>query len=340
MNRTAANPKNLSRFLQTMSGETQGRHARVVIVGSGPAGLTAAIYSARANLKPIVVGGVPAGGQLMITTDVENFPGFPEGIQGPELIERMRTQATRFGAELIDDRVVSVDFSHRPFRLTLGTEGVLEADSVILATGANARWLNLPSERRLMGHGVSACATCDGFFFRGKELACVGGGDSAMEEALFLTRFATHVTVIHRRSSLRASRIMADRARNHPKISFRFDTVVEEVLGDKTVEGLRIRNTRTGESTVLPVQGLFVAIGYDPATQILRGQVELEANGYVKTHQTTRTSVEGVFAAGDVYDHRYRQAVSAAGFGSMAAIDAERWLEEQESSAGKPAAGL
>jgi thioredoxin reductase (NADPH) len=307
------------------------RHARVVIVGSGPAGLTAAIYAARASLKPIVIGGVPAGGQLMITTDVENFPGFPEGIQGPELVERIRTQALRFGTEFIDDRVVSVDFSRRPFRLTLGTQGTLEADSVILATGANARWLKLPSEQRLLGHGVSACATCDGFFFRGKELALVGGGDSAMEEALFLTRFATHVTIVHRRSTLRASKIMADRAQKHPKISFRFDSVVEEVLGDKTVEGVRIRNLRSGESVILPVHGLFIAIGYDPATEVLRGHIELEENGYVKTHHGTRTSVEGVFAAGDVYDHRYRQAVSAAGFGCMAAIDAERWLEEQES---------
>ena len=319
-----------------MADEPRPRRARVVIVGSGPAGLTAAIYAARANLKPIVVGGVPAGGQLMITTDVENYPGFPEGIQGPELVERMRTQAIRFGSDFIDDRVKSVDFTHRPFRLELGTHGILEADSVILATGASARWLNLPSEQKLMGHGVSACATCDGFFFRGKELACIGGGDSAMEEALFLTRFATHVTVIHRRSELRASRIMGERARRHPKISFRFDTVVEEVLGEKNVEGLRLKNLKTGESSVLPVQGMFVAIGYDPATEVLRGKVELEENGYVKTHRTTRTSVEGVFAAGDVYDHRYRQAVSAAGFGCMAAIDAERWLEEQESRTEKP----
>ncbi|HLY76706.1 MAG TPA: thioredoxin-disulfide reductase [Thermoplasmata archaeon] len=315
-----------------MADEERARRVRLAIVGSGPAGLTAAIYAARANLKPLLVGGVPAGGQLMITTDVENFPGFPEGIQGPELVERIRTQAARFGTEFIDDRVASVDFSRRPFRLTLGTHGVLEADSVILATGANARWLNLPSEQKFMGHGVSACATCDGFFFRGKELACIGGGDSAMEEALFLTRFATHVTVIHRRASLRASRIMAERARKHPKISFLFDTVVEEVLGTTSVEGLRLRNLVSNESRILSVQGMFVAIGYDPATDILRGKIDLEANGYVKTHQTTRTSVEGIFAAGDVYDHRYRQAVSAAGFGCMAAIDAERWLEEQESS--------
>lgn len=317
--------------------ESHPRRSRVVIVGSGPAGLTAAIYAARANLKPIVVGGVPAGGQLMITSDVENYPGFPEAIQGPELIERMRSQAVRFGTEFVDDHVVSVDFRRRPFRLTLGTQGLLEADSVILATGANARWLNLPSEQRFMGHGVSACATCDGFFFRGKELACIGGGDSAMEEALFLTRFATHVTVIHRRPHLRASRIMAERARKHPKISFRFNTVVEEILGEKTVEGLRLRDVNTGDTSVLAVQGMFVAIGYDPATSILRGKIELEENGYVKTHHTTRTSVEGVFAAGDVYDHRYRQAVSAAGFGCMAAIDAERWLEEQESLTEKPA---
>ncbi len=321
-----------------MPDESRPRHARVVIVGSGPAGLTAAIYTARANLKPVVVGGVPAGGQLMITTDVENFPGFPEGIQGPELVERIRQQAVRFGTEFIDDQVTSVDFSRRPFRLKLGSRGALEADSVILATGANARWLDLPSEQKLRGHGVSACATCDGFFFRGKELALVGGGDSAMEEALFLTRFATRITILHRRSTLRASKIMADRALKHPKISFRFDTVVEEVLGDQTVEGVRLRNVRSGESAVLPVQGLFIAIGYDPATDVFRGHVELEPNGYVKTHQVTRTSVEGVFAAGDVYDHRYRQAVSAAGFGCMAAIDAERWLEEQDSAAEKPPA--
>ncbi len=322
-----------------MADESRPRHARVVIVGSGPAGLTAAIYAARANLKPIVVGGVPAGGQLMITTDVENFPGFPDGIQGPELVERIRGQAIRFGTEIIDDRVTAVDFGRRPFRLELGTESTLEADSVILATGANARWLNLPSEQKLKGHGVSACATCDGFFFRGKELALVGGGDTAMEEALFLTRFATHVTIIHRRSVLRASKIMADRAQTHPKISFRYDTVVEEVLGDKTVDGARIRNVRTGEAAVLPVQGLFVAIGYDPATEVFRGQIELEQTGYVKVHHLTRTSVEGIFAAGDVYDHRYRQAVSAAGFGCMAAIDAERWLEEQDSAAEKAATG-
>lgn len=314
-----------------MADGARPRHARIVIVGSGPAGLTAAVYAARANLKPVLVGGVPAGGQLMITTDVENFPGFPEGIQGPELIERIRLQAVRFGTEFVDDRVTAVDFRRRPFQLTLGTQGLLTADSVVLATGANARWLDLPSEQRLVGHGVSACATCDGFFFRGKELGLVGGGDSAMEEALFLTRFANRVTIIHRREGLRASKIMAERARKHPKISFLFDTIVEEVLGEKTVEGLRLRNVRTEKSSVLPVQGLFIAIGYDPATEVFRGQIELDKKGYVKTQHVTRTSVEGVFAAGDMYDHRYRQAVSAAGFGCMAAIDAERWLEEQES---------
>lgn len=338
MSGTTAKSYNLSPFVRNMADAPRSRHARVVIVGSGPAGLTAAIYAARANLKPIVVGGVPAGGQLMITTDVENFPGFPEGIQGPELVERIRDQAVRFGTEFIDDRVASVDFQRRPFVLKLGTAGTLEADCVILATGANARWLNLPSEERLKGHGVSACATCDGFFFRGKELALVGGGDSAMEEALFLTRFATHVTILHRRATLRASKIMADRALQHPKISFRYDTVVDEVLGNATVEGVRIRNVRTGDSTVLPVQGLFIAIGYDPATEVFRGVIDLKDNGYVKVHQMTRTSVEGVFAAGDVYDHRYRQAVSAAGFGCMAAIDAERWLEEQDSAGENPRA--
>ncbi len=319
-----------------MPEEASCPRSRVVIVGSGPAGLTAAIYTARANLKPTLVNGVPAGGQLMITTDVENFPGFPEAIQGPELIERMRSQASRFGTQFVDDRVVSVDLSHRPFRLKLGTQGDLDADALILAMGANARWLNLPSEKRLMGHGVSACATCDGFFFRGKALACIGGGDSAMEEALFLTRFATHVTIVHRRSDLRASRIMVERARHHPKISFQLDSVVEEVLGDTVVEGVRIRNLKTGVSSVLPVQGMFVAIGYDPATDIVRGKLELDENGYIKTHRNTRTSVEGVFAAGDVYDHRYRQAISAAGLGCMAAIDAERWLEEQEAMLAKP----
>jgi len=306
------------------------RSVRVAILGSGPAGLTAALYAARAELKPLVLAGVPAGGQLLVTTDVENFPGFPEGIQGPELVDRMRRQAQRFGAEFVDDNVVQVDFTHRPFTLRTGTSGTVEAEAVIVATGANARWLDLPSESRLKGHGVSACATCDGFFFKGKALAVVGGGDTAMEEAMFLTNFATHVTIVHRRDQFRASPIMLERARAHPKVSFLLNTVVEEVLGHDTVEGLRVKNTRTGAVSELRVGGLFVAIGHDPATGVLRGALELDAEGYVKLHDETRTSVEGVFAAGDIHDRRYRQAVTAAGAGCRAAIDVERWLAEQE----------
>ncbi len=304
------------------------RSVRVVIIGSGAAGLTAALYAARAELKPIVISGVPAGGQLIITTEVENFPGFPEGIQGPELIERMRRQAARFGAEFVDDNVTRVDFSRRPFRVTTGTQGSFEADSVIIATGANARWLGLPSEQKLQGHGVSACATCDGFFFKGKELVVVGGGDTAMEEALFLTNFATRVTIVHRRNALRASLIMQERARANPKISFLLDSEVTEVLGTDHVEGVRIRNAKTGKTEELRVGGLFVAIGHVPATEVFRGALEQDAQGYLKVHNHTRTSVEGVFAAGDVQDHRYRQAVTAAGSGCKAALDAEKWLAE------------
>jgi thioredoxin reductase (NADPH) len=309
------------------------RSTRLVIIGSGPAGLTAALYAARAELKPIVVSGVPAGGQLLITTDVENYPGFPEGIQGPELVDRMRRQAARFGAEYVDDNVTALDVTHRPFRISTGTQGDLHAEAVIIATGANARWLDLPSEAALKGRGVSACATCDGFFFKGKPLAVVGGGDTAMEEALFLTTFAPHVTIIHRRGDLRASRIMAERARANPKISFLFDSEVVEVKGTDRVEGLDVRHLPTGKVTHLPVQGLFVAIGHDPSTQVFRGTIDIDEKGYVRVHDHTRTSVEGVFAAGDVHDHRYRQAVTAAGAGCMAAIDAERWLAEQPAAA-------
>jgi thioredoxin reductase (NADPH) len=306
------------------------RTVKVAILGSGPAGLTAALYAARAQLRPLVISGVPAGGQLIVTTDVENYPGFPDGVQGPELIDLMRRQAARFGADFVDDNVTRVDFSRRPFRLETGASGAVRTDAVILATGATAKWLGLPSEQRLIGHGISACATCDGFFFKGQELAVVGGGDTAMEEALFLTNFATHVTIIHRRDRLRASQILQDRAKKHPKISFQWNAEVVEVLGEDRVRGLRLRDTRTGSKSELNVGGLFVAIGHSPATEVLRGALELDANGYVQVRDGTRTSVEGVFAAGDVHDRRYRQAVSAAGAGCMAAIDAERWLAERE----------
>jgi len=309
------------------------RHSRVVIIGSGPAGLTAALYAARAELRPIVITGVPAGGQLLITTEVENYPGFPDGIQGPELVERMRRQAARFGAQFVDDNVTKVDFRRRPFHVGTGAQGAFTADAVIVATGASARWLNLPSETALRGKGISACATCDGFFFKGKELAVVGGGDTAMEEALFLTNFSPHVTIIHRRGDLRASAIMQARARANPKISILLDTEVAEVLGRDSVVGLKLTHGKTGKGSELPVQGLFVAIGYDPATEVFRGHLDLTEKGYIKLHEHSRTSVEGVFAAGDVHDHRYRQAVTAAGAGCMAAIDAERWLAEQEGPA-------
>jgi thioredoxin reductase (NADPH) len=306
------------------------RTTKVAIVGSGPAGLTAALYSARAELRPLVVTGIPAGGQLLVTTEVENYPGFPEGIQGPELVDRMRRQAGRFGAAFLDDNVVRVDLARRPFSLFTGTHGTVRADALIVATGANARWLGLPSEERLKGHGISACATCDGFFFKGKELAVVGGGDSAMEEALFLTNFATHVTVVHRRDRLRASPIMQQRVRHHPKISLLLNTEVAEVLGTERVEGLRLVDATSRATRELRVGGLFVAIGHVPATEVFRGALALDPEGYLTVHDGTRTSVDGVFAAGDVHDRRYRQAVSAAGSGCMAAIDAERWLAERE----------
>ncbi len=305
---------------------------KLAIVGSGPAGLTAALYAARAELKPLVLTGVPAGGQLMTTTDVENYPGFPKGIQGPELMALFREQAERFGAAMRDENVTRVDFRARPFQLFTGGGTTVVADAVIVATGANARWLGIPGEEKLRGHGVSACATCDGFFFKGKELVVVGGGDTAMEEALFLTNFASRVTVVHRRDRYRASRVMEGRARQNPKISLRLNTVVTEVVGDQTVTGVRLRDVQTNEETLFPCQGLFVAIGHTPSTEAFQGALDLHPTGYLKVQEGTRTSVEGVFACGDVFDHRYRQAVTAAGSGCMAAIDAERWLAEQESA--------
>ncbi len=298
----------------------------VIILGSGPAGLTAAIYTARADLKPLVIAGRQAGGQLMLTSEVENFPGFPEGIMGPELMDRMRQQAERFGAEFVDEDATSVVFLGSP--LTVNTEEEhFKSRSVIIATGASARWLGLPSEARLMGRGVSSCATCDGFFFRGKDVAVVGGGDTALEEAIFLTKFARSVTVIHRRHELRASKIMQDRAMNHPKIRFIWDSAVCDVLGSEHVSGVAIENLNSHDRSEIPVDGVFVAIGYTPNTSILRGQVELDDKGYVFRQDGSRTNVPGVFVAGDVEDYRYRQAITAAGDGCRAAMDAEVFLE-------------
>jgi thioredoxin reductase (NADPH) len=306
---------------------------QVLIIGSGPAGLTAAIYTGRANLSPLMLAGTQPGGQLTLTTDVENYPGFEHGIMGPELMDVMRRQAARFGAEILDDDAIGVDLSHRPFTVKTA-ERTYAAETLIISTGASAKMLGLPSERQLLGRGVSTCATCDGFFFKGQELAVVGGGDSALEEAMFLTKFATKVTVIHRRDTLRASKIMQDRARKNEKIAWIWDSTIDEVLGTTQgkVSGARVRNLKTGAVTELPLGGLFVAIGHTPNTQIVAGQMELDAGGYIVTASgSTRTSVPGVFAAGDVADHVYRQAVTAAGTGCMAAIDAERYLEAQGS---------
>ncbi|MGE0472833.1 MAG: thioredoxin-disulfide reductase [Nitrospirales bacterium] len=300
----------------------------VIILGSGPAGLTAAVYTARANLAPMLVDGSQPGGQLTLTTDVENFPGFPKGIMGPQLIQDMRSQAERFGTQFRQGHVTKVDFQVRPFRITIDDEDTVEAKTVIISTGASANLLGLPSESRLMGHGVSTCATCDGFFFRGKDIAVIGGGDSAVEEATFLTKFASKVTLVHRRDKLRASKIMQDRAMSNDKIAFQWNSQLEEVLGDKVVTGIRLRNNQTNQTEEIPLSGVFVAIGHTPNTSLFKGQLDMDEQGYIRTQPArTITNIPGVFAAGDVQDSRYRQAVTAAGSGCMAAIDAERFLE-------------
>ncbi len=309
-------------------------HRQVVVIGSGPAGLTAAIYSARANLAPLVIEGEPSsdsdqpGGQLMLTTEVENFPGFPDGIMGPELMMNCKMQAQRFGAEFLTAKATNVDVSSRPFTIETSVGQTVTADAVIVATGARSLMLGLEAEKRLLGYGVSTCATCDGFFHRGFDVAVVGGGDSALEEAMFLSKFATNVNVIHRRSELRASKIMADRAKANPKLNFIWNSVVTDLSGDPTLEAAKLKNVETGEETTLPVHGLFVAIGHIPNTDVFKGFLDHDEAGYLKTvGHSTFTNVEGVFACGDVQDHVYRQAITAAGSGCMAAIDCERWLE-------------
>ena len=308
---------------------TDGAHTRVLIVGSGPAGYTAAIYAARAGLEPIVIAGLAFGGQLMITTDVENYPGYPESVTGPAMMEDLQKQAERFGSRILYEDATAVDCASRPFRVE--TDGAhYTGDSLIVATGASARWLGLESEQRFVNLGVSACATCDGALYRDKPLAVVGGGDTAMEEALFLTRFATQVTVVHRRSELRASKIMQSRALSHEKIDFAWNSEVDEVLGGEFVTGVRLKDVETGAKRELDVEGLFVAIGHQPNTELFKGQLELDDADYLKVQPgTTRTSAEGIFDCGDVADHTYRQAVTAAGTGCMASIDAERWLAEE-----------
>ena len=300
----------------------------VLILGSGPAGLTAAVYCARANLSPLLIDGSQPGGQLTLTTDVENFPGFPKGIMGPQLIQDMRTQAERFGTQFRHGHVSEVDLQSQPLRITVDGEEILETKTLIICTGASANLLGLPSESRLMGHGVSTCATCDGFFFRGKEIAVIGGGDSAVEEATFLTKFASKVTLIHRRDKLRASKIMQDRAMANEKLAFQWNSTLEEVLGDKVVTGVRLRNIQTNQTEELSLSGVFVAIGHTPNTSLFKGQIDMDETGYIRTQPyRTTTNIPGVFAAGDVQDSNYRQAITAAGSGCMAAIDAERYLE-------------
>jgi thioredoxin reductase (NADPH) len=300
----------------------------VIIIGSGPAGLTAALYSARANLQPLLIEGIEAGGQLMLTTMVENFPGYRDGIMGPDLMSEMRAQAERFGTEIVQGNVTSVDLNSQPM-VVKTSDHDYQSKTIIIATGASARLLGLPSERTLMGHGVSTCATCDGYFFRGQEIAVVGGGDSAMEEAIFLTRFASKVTVVHRRSTLRASKIMQDKARANDKIAWQLDSEVEEIRdgGKGEVTSMVLRNNQTGAHTEIPVSGVFVAIGHTPNTSLFQGQLELDRNGYVITHDGAKTNVAGVFACGDVQDHIYRQAITAAGSGCMAALDAEHYID-------------
>ena len=317
-----------------------GKTFKVVIVGSGPAGLTAALYAARADLKPIIFEGPEPGGQLMTTTDVENFPGFPEGIMGPKMMDLFREQAKRFGADCRYGMVTNIDFDKRPFKLTIDESTEIYAQAILVSTGASAKWMGIDSEQRLRGYGVSACATCDGAFFRNQHVAVVGGGDTAMEEATFLTKFASKVTIIHRRDELRASKAMQHKAFNNPKIEFAWDSVVDEVLGDKLVEGLKIKNVKTGEiSTLDDVTGLFLAIGHKPNTDLFKGVVDMDDVGYIITkNKSTHTNVEGIFACGDAQDSKYRQAVTAAGSGCMAAIDVERWLQEvEEPVAEKPA---